>query len=271
MSDSFQPHGLQHTRLSYPSPSPRACSNSCPLSLMMPSNHLILCHPLLLLPSIFPSIRVFPSTQALCISWPNYWSFSFSISSSSESSGLISFRIDWFDLLSVQGTFKSLLQQHSSKAPILQRPALFMVQLAHPHMTTGETIALTTRNLSCVKLCAFPYSCFPASAQAVTCAWENVHPIFYPNNWFCWKPGPSSSPQARFHFWVNEITIHCALFWGFSQPRHLAIRMKSSPYEGLSHCSSGSQLAVILPPGDSWWSLESYLIDITWGGGAPGF
>ena len=182
MSHCFQPHGLQHTRLPCPSPSPRACSNSCPLSLMMPSNHLILCHPLLLLPSIFPSIRVFPSIQPLCISWPNYWSFSFSISSSSEYSGLISFRIDWFDLLSVQGTFKSLLQQHSSKASILQRLALFMVQLAHPHMTTGETIALTTRNLSCIKLCAFPYSCFPASAQAVTCAWENFHPIFYPNN-----------------------------------------------------------------------------------------
>ena len=162
MSDSFQPHGLQHTRLSYPSPSPRACSNSCPLSLMMPSNHLVLCHPLLLLPSIFPSIRVFPSIQALCISWPNYWSFSFSISSSSEYSGLISFRIDWFDLLSVQGTFKSLLQQHSSKASILQRPALFMVPLAHRHMTTGETTALTTQNLSCVKLCAFPYFMLPS-------------------------------------------------------------------------------------------------------------
>ena len=179
--------------------------------------------------------------------------------------------MDWLDLLSVQGTFKSLLQQHGSKASILQCLALFMVQLAHPHMTTGETIALATRNLSCIKLCAFPYSCFPASAQAVTCAWENFHPIFYPNNWFCWKPGPSSSPQAHFHFWANEITIHCALFWGFSQPQHLAIIMKSSPYEGLSHCSSDSQPITILPPGDSWWRLESYLIDITLGGGAPGF
>ena len=162
MSDCFWPHGLKHTRLPGPSPSPRACSNSCPLSLMMPSSRLVLCHPLLLLPSIFPSIRVFPSIQALHIIWPNYWSFSFSISSSSKYSGLISFRIDWFDLLSVQGTFKSLLQQHHLKASILQCPALFIVQLIQPHMTTGETIALSTRNLSCVKLCTFPYFMLPS-------------------------------------------------------------------------------------------------------------
>ena len=113
------------------------------LESVMPSNHLILCHPLLLLPSIFPSIRVFSSELALHIRWPKYWSFSFSISASNEYSGLISFRIDWFDLLAVQGTLKSLLQHHSSKASILRCSAFFIVQLPHPYMTTGKTIALT--------------------------------------------------------------------------------------------------------------------------------
>ena len=110
---------------------------------MMPSNHLILCCLLLLLPSIFPSIRVFSNESVLRIRWSNYWSFSFNISPSNEYSGLISFRIDWLDLLGVQGTLKSLLQQHSSKASILQHSAFFMVQLSHPYMTTGKTIALT--------------------------------------------------------------------------------------------------------------------------------
>ena len=109
----------------------------------MPSNHLILCHPLLLLPSIFPSIRVFSNEAVLPISWPKYWSFSFSISPSSEYSGLIFFRVDWLDLFAVQGTLKSLLQHHNSKAPILRHSAFFIVQLSHPHMTTGKTIALT--------------------------------------------------------------------------------------------------------------------------------
>ena len=109
----------------------------------MPSYHLILCHPLLLLPSIFPNIRVFSNESALCIRWPQYWSFSFSISPSNEYSGLISFRIDWFDLLEVQGTLTSLLQHHSSKASILWHLAFFMVQLSHPYMTTGKTIVLT--------------------------------------------------------------------------------------------------------------------------------
>ena len=108
---------------------------------VMPSNHLILCHPLLLLPSIFPSIRVFSSESVLCIRWPNYWSFS--ISPFNKYSGLISFRIDWFDLLAVQGALKSLLQHHSSKASILLRSVFFIVQLSHPYMTTGKTIALT--------------------------------------------------------------------------------------------------------------------------------
>ena len=111
----------------------------------MPSNHLILCCPLLLPPSIFPSIRVFSSESALHIRWPKYWSFSFSITPSNEYSGLISFRIDWFDLLAVQETLKSLLQHHSSKASILRRSAFFTVQLSYPYVTTGKTIALTTR------------------------------------------------------------------------------------------------------------------------------
>ena len=110
---------------------------------VMPPNRLVLCRPLLLLPSIFPSIRVFSNESALDSRWPKYWSFSFSISPSNEYSGLISFRIDWFDLLAVQGTLKSFLQQHSSKALILQHSASFMVQLSHPFITNGKTIALT--------------------------------------------------------------------------------------------------------------------------------
>ena len=109
----------------------------------MPSNHLILCRPLLLLSSIFPSIRVLSNESAFCIRWPKYWSFSFSISPSKEHPRLISFRMDWLNLLTVQGTLKSLLQHHSSKASILQHSALFIVQLSHPYMTTGKTIALT--------------------------------------------------------------------------------------------------------------------------------
>ena len=114
------------------------------IALVMPSDHLILCCPLLLLPSIFPSIRVFPNELLLYIRWPKYWSFSFNISVSNEYSGLISFRMDWLDPLVVQGTLKSLLQHHSSKASILWLSAFFIVQLSHPYMTTGKTIALTT-------------------------------------------------------------------------------------------------------------------------------
>ena len=110
---------------------------------LMPSNHLILSHPLLLLPSIFPSIRVFSNDSSLCIRWPKYWSFTFNISPSNEYSGLISFRVDWLDLLAVQGTLKSLLQHHSSKASILWHSAFYIVQLSHPYMTTGKTTALT--------------------------------------------------------------------------------------------------------------------------------
>jgi len=134
MSDFLRPHGLQHARHPCPSPTSR---------VYMPSNHLILGHPLLLPPSVFLSIRVFSNESVLRIRWPKYWSFSFNISPSNEYSGLISFRMDWFDLLAVQGTLKSLLQHHSSKASILQRTAFFIVQLSHPYMTTGKTIALT--------------------------------------------------------------------------------------------------------------------------------
>ena len=115
------------------------------IELVMPSNHLILCHPLLLLPSIFPSIGVFSNELVLCIRWPKYWSFNFSISPSNEYSGLISLRMNQLDLLAVQGTLKSLLQHHSSKASILWRSAFFMVQLSLPYMTTGKTIVLTRR------------------------------------------------------------------------------------------------------------------------------
>ena len=114
-----------------------------PIELVMPSSHLILCPPLLPLPSVFPSISVFSNESLLHIRWPNYWSFSFSISPSNEHPGLISFRMDWLALLAVQGTLKSLLQHHSSKASILRCSAFFTVQLLHPHMTTGKTIALT--------------------------------------------------------------------------------------------------------------------------------
>ena len=114
----------------------------------MPSNYLILCRPLLLLPSIFPSIRVFSNESALCIRWPKYWRFSFNISPSNEYSGLISFRMDWFDL-AVQGTLKSLLQHHSLKASILLHSAFFVVQLSHPYMATGKNIALTRRTFVC--------------------------------------------------------------------------------------------------------------------------
>ena len=142
--NSLRPHGLLHARPPCPSATPGAsCSNSCPSSWEMPSNHLTLCHPLLLLPSVFPSIRVFFNESILHIRWPKYWSFSFSISPSSEYSGLISFRMDWLDLLAVQGTLQSLPQHHSSKASVIQHSAFFMVQLSHPYMTTRKSIALT--------------------------------------------------------------------------------------------------------------------------------
>ena len=144
VSDSLWPHELQHARSPSPSPTPGVHSDSCPLSRWCHPT-ISLCHPLLLLPSIFPSITIFSNESVLHIRWPKYWSFSFNISPSNEHSGLISFRMDWLDLLAVQGTLKSLLQHHSSKASILWHSAFFTVQLSHPYMTTGKTIALTRR------------------------------------------------------------------------------------------------------------------------------
>ena len=143
MSDSLRPYELQHNRPPCPSPTPRIYSNSCPLSWWCHLNHLCFCRPLLLSPSIFPSIRIFSNESALHIRCPKYWSFSFNISPSSEFSGLISFRMDWLDLFAVQGTLKSRLQHHSAKASILWRSAFFIVQLSHPYMTTGKNMALT--------------------------------------------------------------------------------------------------------------------------------
>ena len=142
MSDSLQPQGLQHARLPCPSPTPGAYSNSCPSSQWRHPAISSYC-PLLLLPSLFPSIRVFSSESVLHITCPKGWNFSFSISLSNEYSGLISFRMDWFYLLTAEGTLNSLLQHHTSKVSILWHSAFFIVQLSHPYVTTGKTIALT--------------------------------------------------------------------------------------------------------------------------------
>ena len=143
VSDSLQPQEPQHVRPPCPSPTPGVFPKPISIELMIQSNHLILCHPLLILPSISPSFRVFSNESALHIRWPMYWSFSFSISPSNEYSGLIYFRMDWLDLLAVQGTLKSLLQHHSSKASILWCSAFFIVQFSHPYMTIGKSIAFT--------------------------------------------------------------------------------------------------------------------------------
>ena len=143
MSDSLQPHELQHARPPLSFIISQSLLKLMSIMSVMPSNHLILCCLFLLLPSIFPSIRVFSNELVLCIRWPKYWSFSFSISPSNECSGLISFRIDWLDLLAVQGTLKSLPQDQSSKVSILHHSAFFIVQLLHPYMTTGKAIAST--------------------------------------------------------------------------------------------------------------------------------
>ena len=171
MSNSLQPYGLLHTRPPCPSPTPGVYPNSSTESVML-SNHLILCRPLLLPPSIFPSIRMFTNETALRIRWPKYWSFSFNISPSNEHSGRISFRIDWLDLLAVQGTLKSLLQHHDSKASIPRCSAFFIVQCSHPYMTTGKTIALTrwkfvgkVMSLLLNMLCRLVITFFPRSKR----------------------------------------------------------------------------------------------------------
>ena len=161
-------HSLSHVWL-FAAPWTAACQASLSISnsqsllkltsieLVMPSNHLILCHPLLLLPSIFSCIRVFSNESALCIRWPKYWSFSFNISPSNEHSGLISFRMNWLDLLAVRGTLKSLLQYHSSKASILWHSAFFMVQLSHLFMTSRKTIGLTIWTFVCQQSDVFAF------------------------------------------------------------------------------------------------------------------
>ena len=156
LSDSLQAHELQHTRPPYPSPSqnlPKFMS----IALVMPSSHRILWHPLL--PSIFPSIRAFSNESAVCIRWPKYWSFNFSISPSNEYSGLVSLKIDCFDLLGMQGTLRSLLQHHSLKASILWHSDFFMVQLSHPYITTGKTITLTTQTFVAKVVSCFLIHC----------------------------------------------------------------------------------------------------------------
>ena len=157
MSDSLRPHESQHARPPCPSPTPEIHPGSHPSS-QMPSSHLILCRPLLLLPPIPPSISVFSNELTLHMRWLKYWSFSFSIIPSKEIPRLISFRMDWLDPLAVQGTLKSLLQHHSSKASSLWRSAFFTVQLSHPYMTTGKTIALTRRTFVGKVMSAFEYA-----------------------------------------------------------------------------------------------------------------
>ena len=162
MSNSLWPHELQHARLPCSLPTPQSLLKLMSINSVMPSNHLILCRPLLLQPSIFPSIRVFFNESVLQIRWPKYWSLSFSISPSNEFSGLISLRT-WFDLLAVQGTLKSLLQHHNQKASILQHSA-FLYGPTHPYITTGKTIALTIWTLSakwclCFLICYLGFCC----------------------------------------------------------------------------------------------------------------
>ena len=152
-------------------------TNSCSLiklisiEAVMPSNHLILCRPLLLLLSIFPSIRVFSNESVFCIRWPKDWSFSLSINPSNEYSGLISFRMDWLDLLAVQGTLKSLLQHHSSKASVLQCSAFFLVPLSHPYMTTVKTIALT---MKAMKSCRLAITTVTSTTPSISAGFENL-------------------------------------------------------------------------------------------------
>ena len=145
VQSTLQPHGLQHARPPCPSTNSWSLLKLMSIESVLPTNHLILCHPLLPLPLIFPSIRVFSNKSVLHIRWPKYWSFNLSISPSIEYSGLISFRMDWLDLLAVQGTLKSLLHHYSSKSSIFQCSVFFIFQLSHPYMTTGETLALTRR------------------------------------------------------------------------------------------------------------------------------
>ena len=186
MSYSLWPHEPQHTdgqaslsiTNSWTQPKPMS------IELLMPSNHLILCCPLFLLPSIFPCNGVFSNEPALRIRWPKYWSFSFNISHSNEHPGLISFRMDWLDLLAVQGTLKSLLQHHTSKASILRCSALFTVQLSHPYMTTGKTVALARRTFVGKIMCRFIID-WKGSTEVKTANIDGVHALRHSSETLC--------------------------------------------------------------------------------------
>ena len=212
MSDSWWPHEPQHARSPCPSPTPGVYSNSCPSSWWChPSNHLILCHPLLLLFPIPPSIRVFSNESTLPMRWPKYWSFSFSISPSNEHPGLISFRIDWLDFLAVQGTLKSLLQHHSSKASILRHSAFLTVQLSHPYMTTGKTIALTTwtfdgkvMSLLLNMLSRLVITFLPRSKCLLISWLHDVQTsIFWISAKYIWKEPSLQPPEAQDNWWPS--------------------------------------------------------------------
>ena len=221
VSDSLQPYELQHARPPCPSPTPRAYSNSCPLSQWCHPTSVVpfssrlqsfpasgsfqMSHPLLLL----PSIRVFSNESALCIRSPKYWSFSFSISPSNEPPGLISFRMDWLDLLAVQGTLKSLLQHHSWKASILWRSAFFIVQLSHPYMTTGKTIALT-RWTFVSKVMSLLLNML--SWLVITSLPRSKHLNFMAAVTICsdWSPPPPKGLLNRFPCWALPILLALA-------------------------------------------------------------
>ena len=183
------------------------------IELVMSSNHLIFCHPLVLLPSTFPSIRVFSNQSSLCIRWPKYWSFNFNISPSSEYSGLISFRMDWLDLLAVQGTLKSLVQHHSSKASILWRSAFFIVQLSHPYMTTRKTIALTrwtfvgkVMSLLFNMLSRSVITCFPRSTCLFISWLQSPSAVIL-------EPPKIKSATVSIRYLSVQANFLCKLFW----------------------------------------------------------
>jgi len=204
MSNSWQPHVL-NARLPCPSLFPGVCSNPYPL---MPSNYLILCCPLLFLLSIFPSIKVSSNEPSLCIRWPKYYSFSFSISPSNEYSGLISFRIDWYDLFAVQGSLKSLLQHHHSKAWILWHSAFFMVKLSHLYMTTGKTIALTTRTFVGKVSPQLVLSMYSPDVPQILPLFSNFTLLifFYLNNYRSLPIGLPTFTLTPLHFILHKVT-----------------------------------------------------------------
>ena len=214
VSDSLRPRESQHARPPCPSPTPGVHWGA--IESVMPSSHLILCHPLLLLPPILPSIRVFSNESTLRVRWPKYWSFSFSIIPSKEIPGLISFRMDWLDLLAVQGTLKNLLQHHSSKASILRLSAFFPVQLSHPYMTTGKTIALARRTFV-GKACNFLFSViyFSGFGHRVMLASEWVQKCSFLCS-FCGMVSEGSIltllwMSSRIHLWCHLVLDFCLL------------------------------------------------------------